>query len=86
MKTVAADLRNLRHEVNKEVVKKDVYDAKIKGIEGKILNSTKLATTAALNARMKDVKNQIPSKRLKTKYLQLLLLPLLRRKYLKLVI
>ena len=83
MKTVAADLRNWRHAVNKEVVKKDVYDAKIKGIEDKILNITKLANIAALNARMKDVKNQIPSitnlatnaslnskkMRLKTKYL-----------------
>ena len=85
LKTVAADLRNLRHEVIKEVVKKDVYDAKIKGIEDKILHITKLATTAALNAGMKDVKNQIPSitnlatnaslnskkMRLKTKYLVL---------------
>ena len=58
MKTVAADIRNLRHAVNKEVVKKDVYDAKIKGIEDKILNITKLANIAALNARMKDVKTK----------------------------
>lgn len=30
LKTVAADLRNLRHAVNKEVVKKDVYDELVK--------------------------------------------------------
>ena len=43
------------------VVKKDVYNAKIKNIEDKILDVTNLATNASLNAKINDVKCGIPN-------------------------
>ena len=43
------------------VVKKDVYNAKIKNIEDKILDITNLATNTTLNARINEVKSKIPS-------------------------
>ena len=42
-----------------DVVKKDVYNAKIKNIEDKMPNVTNLATTAVLNAKIDEVKNKI---------------------------
>ena len=45
-----------------DVVKKDVYNAKIKNIEDKIPDITKLATNASsLNAKINEVKREIPS-------------------------
>ena len=43
------DLRKLSDVVKKDVVKKDVYDAKIKSIENKIPDITNVATNASLN-------------------------------------
>ena len=42
------------------VVNKDVYNAKIKGIEDKIPDVTKLATRASLNVKINEVKGEIP--------------------------
>ena len=44
-----------------DVVKKDVYNAKIKNIEDKIPDITNLATNASLNAKIYEVKGEIPS-------------------------
>ena len=44
-----------------DVVKKDVYNSKIKNIEDKILDITNLATTTTLNAKINEVKGEIPS-------------------------
>ena len=43
------------------MVKKDVYNAKIKNIENKIPDIANLATNASLNAKIKEVKDEIPS-------------------------
>ena len=43
------------------VVKKDVFNAKIKNIEDKIPDITNLATNASLNAKINEVKKEIPS-------------------------
>ena len=43
------------------VLKKDVYDGKIKNIEEKIPDTTNLATTTTLNAKINEVKNKIPN-------------------------
>ena len=54
------DLSKLSDAV-KNVVKKDVYNAKIKNIEDKIHDITNLATNTTLNAKINEVKNKIPS-------------------------
>ena len=41
--------------------KKDVYNAKIKDIKPKMHDNTNAATAAALNAKMNEVRNEIPS-------------------------
>ena len=41
------------------VVKRDVYNAKIKNSEDKIPDITKLATNASLNAKINEVKGEI---------------------------
>ena len=64
------------------VVKKYVYNAKIKNIEDKIPDITNLAT-AALNAKINEIKSKIPNI---TSLAILLLLLLLKIKYLMLVI
>ena len=46
------DLSKLRDAVKDDVVKKNVYNAKIKYIEDKIPDITKLATSATLNAKI----------------------------------
>ena len=43
------------------VVKKDVYNAKIKNIEDKILDITNLATNTTLNAKINKFKGGMPS-------------------------
>ena len=54
---VPVDLSKLSDAVNNDVVKKDVYNAKIKDTEDKILNITNSATNTTLNG----VINEIPS-------------------------
>ena len=60
---VLVDLIKLIYLVKNDVVKKDVYNPRIKDIEDKIPDITNLATNTTLNAKM----------RLKTKYLVLLI-------------
>ena len=55
--TAPVDLSKLSDVVKNNVVKKDVYNAKIKNIEDKIADITNLATNTTLN----EVKNKIPS-------------------------
>ena len=54
---VPVDLSKLSDAVSNDVVKKDVYNAKIKNTEDKILNITNSATNTTLNG----VINEIPS-------------------------
>ena len=86
LKPVPIDLNKWSDVVKNNVVKKDVYNAKIKDIEDKIPDMTNLATNTTLSAKINKVKNEIPSitnlvktaflkakqTRLKTKYLILL--------------
>ena len=51
----------LSDAVKNDVVKKDVYHAKIKDIEDKIPDITNLTTNTTLNAKTNKVKNEIPS-------------------------
>ena len=55
------DLSKLSDEVKNDVVKKDVYNAKIKNIEDKISDITNLATNASLNAKINEVKDEVTS-------------------------
>ena len=55
------DLGKLSDVVKNDVIKKDVYNAKIKNIEDKIPDVTKFATDASLNAKINEVKGKIPS-------------------------
>ena len=55
--SVPVDLSKLDDLVKNDVVKKDAYNAKIRNIEDKIPDITKLATTTALTA----VENKIPN-------------------------
>ena len=43
------------------LLKKDVYNAKIKNVEDKILDITNLATETVLNSKINSVKGEIPS-------------------------
>ena len=74
MKNVPSNLSNLKSKIDKlcnssklsdvvknNVVKKDVYNVKIKDIEDKMPNITNLATNATLNTKIDEVKNDIPS-------------------------
>ena len=58
---VSVDLSKLSDVVKNDVVKKDVYNAKIKNIEDKIPDITNLATNASLNAKINEVKGEMPS-------------------------
>ena len=42
------------------LLKKDLYNARIKNIEGKIPEITNLATSTTLNAKINEFKNEIP--------------------------
>ena len=53
---VPVDLSKLSNVVKNDVVKKDVYNAKIKNIEDKISYITNLATNASLTAKINVVK------------------------------
>ena len=57
---VFVDLRKLIDLVKNDVVKKDVYNAKIENIEDKIPDITDLAISTTLNAKINKVKNKIP--------------------------
>ena len=54
-------LSQLSDVVKNDVVKRDVYNAKIKDVEDKISDITNLATNSTLNAKINGVKNKIPS-------------------------
>ena len=54
-------LSKLSDVVKNDVIKKDVYNAKIKNIADKIPDITNLATNTTLNAKINEVKNEIHS-------------------------
>ena len=54
---IPVDLSKLSDAVKNYVVKKDVYNAKIKNIEHKIPGTTNLATNNTLYAKIDEVKN-----------------------------
>ena len=56
---VPVDLSKLSDVVKNDVVKKDVYNAKIKNIEDKIPDITNLATNASLNTKINEVKREV---------------------------
>ena len=58
---VPVDLSKLSDAVKNGVVKKEVYNAKIRNIEDEIPDITNLATNTTLNAKINEVKNKIPS-------------------------
>ena len=55
------DLSKLSNVAKNDVVKRDVYKAKIKNIENEIPDITNLATKTTLNAKINDVKGEIPN-------------------------
>ena len=58
---VPVDLSKLSDVVKNDIVKKDVYNPRIKNIEDEILDSTNLATNITLNAKRNEVKGETPS-------------------------
>ena len=48
-------------DVKNDIIKKDVYYAKIKNIKDKIPDITNLATNAFLNTKINEVKDEIPN-------------------------
>ena len=54
------DLSKLSDVLKNDVVKKDVYNAKVKDSEDKISDITNLATNATFNAKPNEVQNEIP--------------------------
>ena len=56
---VLVDLSRLSDVVKNDVVKKNVYNAKIQNIEDKIPDFTNLATNLTLNAKINGVKHEI---------------------------
>ena len=61
LEIVPVDLSNLDDVVKNEVIKKTEYNARIKGIEDEISDITNLATNTTLNAKISEVKGNIPS-------------------------
>ena len=57
MDNVSVDLNKLSDVVKNDVVKKDVYDAKIKNIKDKLRDTTCLTTNTSLNDKINEVKN-----------------------------
>ena len=57
---VPVDLSKPSDVIKKDFVKKDVYNTKIKNIEDKIFDITSLATNTTLNAKINEVKGEIP--------------------------
>ena len=58
---VPVDLSKLSDVVKNNVVKKDVYNTKIKDSEDKILDINNSAANATVNAKINEVKKEIPS-------------------------
>ena len=58
---VPVDLSKLSDVAKDDVVKKDVYSAKTKNVEDKMPDITNLATKANTNAKINEVKCEIPS-------------------------
>ena len=58
---VLVKVSKLGDVVKNDVVKKDVYNAKIKNIEKKIPDITDLATKTTLNAKVNEFKGEIPN-------------------------
>ena len=58
---VPVDLSKLSDVVINYVVKRDVYNAKIKNIEDKIPDINNLATDVSLNAEINEVKSEMPN-------------------------
>ena len=58
---IPVDLSKLSNAVKNDVVKKDVYNTKIKNIEDKIPDITNLDTKTTLNAKINEVKVEIPN-------------------------
>ena len=56
---VPVGLSKLSDVLKNDVVKKDVYNSKIKNIEDKITDITNLATKSTLIAKINDVKGEI---------------------------
>ena len=56
-----ADLSKLSDVKGNNVVKENLYNAKIKNIEDKIPDITDLATNTPLNAKINEIKNEISS-------------------------
>ena len=56
---VPVDLSKLSNVVKNDVVKKDVYNARIKNFENKLLDFTNLATNTTLSAKINEVKGKI---------------------------
>ena len=58
---VPVDLSKLSDVAKDDVVKKDVYSAKTKNVEDKMPDITNLATKTNTNAKINEVKCEIPS-------------------------
>ena len=58
---VPADLSKLSDAVKNNIIKKDVYNAKIKTIEDKLPDITNLTINASLNPKINEVKGEIPN-------------------------
>ena len=59
---IPVDLSKPSYVVKNDVIKKDVYNSKIKkNIEYNIPDITNLATNSSLNAKINDVKGEIPN-------------------------
>ena len=58
---VPVDLGKLSDIVKTDVVKKNLYNAKIKNVEDKVLDFANLAIKTTLNAKINEVKEEIPS-------------------------
>ena len=58
---VPPDVSKLNDAAKDDVIKENVYNAKIKNMEEKIADITNLAITATLNAKVNEVKNKIPN-------------------------
>ena len=57
---VPIDLSKVSDVVRIDIVKKDVYNVKIKNSEDRIPDITNLATNNTLNAKINEVKDEIP--------------------------
>ena len=58
---IPVDLSKLSNLAKNGVIKKDVYNSKIKNIEDKIPDISNLAANATLNANINEVKGEIPN-------------------------